>query len=304
MKCPNCQRENTLRRAETDNSVLVACDVCGKRFKILRNDRANANKIEPVEKPVEKLVVSAEPTESDERKKETPPVLVPPPVIDDPLNADSTLEEFDDVELYFDDEENERTLVDAALERIKSSVAYFSQDVSPRYFQGIALYFLGTLLISNAFAFSCASDERFRIFVRFLGLTFSVVAFTALLTLLAQRFKIFDWPLCFTRRFLLLLAPLVVATLAVVPTYRATPESEKAPQTATSESEKAPQIATVKSEKAPQIATSESESVPQTATPKSEKAPQTATLESKKAPQTQTSKSESAPQATANDAKH
>lgn len=57
--------------------------------------------------------------------------------------------------------------------------------------------------------------------MHFIGLTFSFLAFAAALTVLARRFSVFERPLNFTWRFLAIIAPLVVATLAFAPAWRA-----------------------------------------------------------------------------------
>lgn len=83
MKRHNCQRVRTLRRAEEKNADLVACDACGARFKILRNNAAPPNA----------------PNESKRKKQrdartsptgETKFIPVPPPVLDPESFADET----------------------------------------------------------------------------------------------------------------------------------------------------------------------------------------------------------------------
>lgn len=238
MKCPNCQRVRTLRRAEEKNADLVACDACGARFKILRNNRAQPHVAKRASAKKQRSRRASETDDASTNKtSKTKFVPVPPPVIDLeslddatllPTSPPKTVEEYREREEEYDDkyEKIAPSFVDAATRQAKNFVIYFSQEVSTRYFLGIGLYFLGISLILGAVAFTFSAGEAFRIFIRFIGLTFSFLAFTAALTVLARRFSVFERPLNFTWRFLAIIAPLIVATLALAPAWRAPRRSE------------------------------------------------------------------------------
>ncbi len=227
MKCPNCQRVRTLRRAEEKNADLVACDACGARFKILRNNAAPPNA----------------PNESKRKKQrdarasptgETKFIPVPPPVLDPESFADETrrpTSPLNEVEestkrVEYEEYEERQAFVAEAIRQAKNFGAYFSQAVSTRYFQGLGLYFLGISLILGAIACTFSAGEAFRIFVRFIGLTFSFLAFTAALTVLARRFSVFERPLNFTWRSLAIIATLALAPACRAPLRSAFPTAE------------------------------------------------------------------------------
>lgn len=259
MRCPKCQREHTLRRAKSENSTLVACDVCKARFKILLNNDAQQNdaddaksrrssasrsnvksaRVDQAESaddaalaPVDDLALVEEP-ESESAPASSisaPPVLdresfAPPRMRETPPTLEKRQErkQYDDraPEKLVDGENENASPFAVALNLLKIFAAYFGQAVSPRYFQGIALYFLGTTLILGAVTYGFSNDEIFRIFIRFFALTFSLAAFILLLTFLANCFRVFDFPLNFTWKVLLLPAPILLAAFAVAPAHRA-----------------------------------------------------------------------------------
>ncbi|MBR5242696.1 MAG: hypothetical protein IKW13_00530 [Thermoguttaceae bacterium] len=225
MKCPNCQSVHTLRRAKKGNADWVVCDACDARFKILRNNRAQPNRRREKTRSAQSPQIEVATTNETSKTQLVP---VPPPVLDVESSAVATLDKTSPAqkaEEYLEREEEYEKIVPtfggAALRQAKNFIAYFSQAVSTRYFLGIGLYFLGILSILCAIACTFSAGEAFRTFIRFIGLTFSFLAFTAALSVLARRFSVFDRPLNFTWRFLAIIAPIIIATLALVPAYPA-----------------------------------------------------------------------------------